>query len=56
MSMREAQERLNGLGYNVGTPDGAAGPKTAGRCAVSSDPGPAGDEQAGHGHGRRCRD
>ena len=30
MSMREAQERLNGLGYNVGTPDGAAGPKTAG--------------------------
>lgn len=29
MSMREAQERLNGLGYNVGTPDGAAGPKTA---------------------------
>ena len=29
MSMCEAQERLNGLGYNVGTPDGAAGPKTA---------------------------
>ena len=29
MSVREAQERLNALGYNVGTPDGAAGPKTA---------------------------
>jgi len=29
MSVREAQERLKALGYNVGTPDGAAGPKTA---------------------------
>ncbi|MFT3813078.1 MAG: peptidoglycan-binding domain-containing protein [Acidovorax sp.] len=29
MSVREAQERLNALGYNVGTPDGAAGAKTA---------------------------
>jgi len=29
MSVREAQERLNALGYNVGAPDGAAGPKTA---------------------------
>lgn len=29
MSVREAQERLNALGYNVGTPDGSAGPKTA---------------------------
>ena len=28
ISMREAQERLGGLGYNVGTPDGAAGPRT----------------------------
>ncbi len=28
MSMREAQERLSGLGYNVGTPDGSAGPRT----------------------------
>ncbi|MBS0416009.1 MAG: peptidoglycan-binding protein [Proteobacteria bacterium] len=29
LSMREAQARLNELGYNVGTPDGAAGPRTA---------------------------
>ena len=29
MSVREAQERLNAMGYNVGTPDGSAGPKTA---------------------------
>lgn len=29
MSMREAQERLNAQGYDVGTPDGAAGPRTA---------------------------
>ncbi|GKS89625.1 peptidoglycan-binding domain-containing protein [Acidovorax sp. SUPP2539] len=29
MSVREAQERLNALGYNVGTPDGAAGARTA---------------------------
>ena len=29
MSMREAQERLNGLGYNVGTPDGKLGPRSA---------------------------
>ena len=29
MSMREAQERLNALGYDVGTPDGSAGPRTA---------------------------
>ncbi|HMN22480.1 MAG TPA: peptidoglycan-binding domain-containing protein [Ottowia sp.] len=29
LSMREAQQRLNELGYNVGTPDGAAGPRTA---------------------------
>lgn len=29
MSTREAQERLNALGYNVGTPDGAVGPRTA---------------------------
>ena len=29
MSVREAQERLNAMGYNVGTPDGAAGPRTA---------------------------
>lgn len=28
MSMRQAQERLSALGYNVGTPDGAAGPRT----------------------------
>jgi len=27
--MREAQARLNELGYNVGTPDGSAGPRTA---------------------------
>ena len=29
LSMREAQARLNELGYNVGTPDGSAGPRTA---------------------------
>jgi peptidoglycan hydrolase-like protein with peptidoglycan-binding domain len=29
MSMREAQARLNALGYDVGTPDGSAGPRTA---------------------------
>ncbi|MFT4241306.1 MAG: peptidoglycan-binding domain-containing protein [Acidovorax sp.] len=29
MSAREAQERLNALGYDVGTPDGALGPRTA---------------------------
>ncbi len=29
LSMREAQRRLNELGYNAGTPDGAAGPRTA---------------------------
>ncbi|WP_313302796.1 peptidoglycan-binding domain-containing protein [Diaphorobacter sp.] len=29
MSLREAQERLLDRGYNVGTPDGAAGPRTA---------------------------
>ena len=29
LSRREAQARLNELGYNVGTPDGAAGPRTA---------------------------
>jgi len=29
LSMRDAQARLNELGYNVGTPDGSAGPKTA---------------------------
>ncbi|WCM93234.1 peptidoglycan-binding protein [Acidovorax sp. NCPPB 2350] len=29
MSVREAQARLNALGYDVGTPDGSAGPKTA---------------------------
>lgn len=28
MSTREAQERLNALGYDVGTPDGSAGPRT----------------------------
>ncbi len=28
MSMREAQDRLGSLGYNVGTPDGSAGPRT----------------------------
>ena len=28
MSAREAQERLNALGYNVGTPDGAIGPRS----------------------------
>jgi hypothetical protein len=28
MSVREAQQRLLDLGYNVGTPDGAAGPRT----------------------------
>ncbi|WP_404301084.1 peptidoglycan-binding protein [Alicycliphilus denitrificans] len=28
MSPREAQERLNALGYNVGTPDGSIGPRT----------------------------
>lgn len=29
MSAREAQDRLNGLGYDVGAPDGAIGPRTA---------------------------
>ena len=29
MSARDAQERLNGLGYDVGAPDGAIGPRTA---------------------------
>ncbi|MCK9515233.1 MAG: peptidoglycan-binding domain-containing protein [Ottowia sp.] len=29
MSVRDAQRRLNQLGYNVGTPDGAIGPNTA---------------------------
>lgn len=29
MSAREAQERLNELGYNVGTPDGDIGPRSA---------------------------
>jgi peptidoglycan hydrolase-like protein with peptidoglycan-binding domain len=29
MSTREVQERLNALGYDVGTPDGSAGPRTA---------------------------
>jgi len=29
LSMRDAQARLNELGYNVGTPDGNGGPKTA---------------------------
>lgn len=29
MSTREAQERLNALGFDVGTPDGSAGPRTA---------------------------
>ena len=29
LSMRDAQARLNDLGYNVGTPDGSAGPRTA---------------------------
>lgn len=29
LSMREAQQRLNQLGYNVGAADGAAGPRTA---------------------------
>ena len=29
MSAREAQERLNALGYDVGAPDGAVGPRTA---------------------------
>lgn len=29
LSMREAQQRLNELGYNVGAPDGAGGPRTA---------------------------
>ena len=29
MSAREAQERLNELGYNVGTPDGSIGPRSA---------------------------
>lgn len=29
MSTREAQDRLNSLGYEVGTPDGAVGPRTA---------------------------
>jgi len=28
MSTREVQERLNALGYDVGTPDGASGPRT----------------------------
>ena len=29
MSVAEAQQRLNELGYNVGTPDGGMGPRTA---------------------------
>jgi curli biogenesis system outer membrane secretion channel CsgG len=29
LSVRDAQERLNAKGYNVGTPDGASGPRTA---------------------------
>ena len=28
MSMKQAQQRLNELGFDVGTPDGAAGPRT----------------------------
>ena len=28
MSMRDAQVKLNELGFNVGAPDGAGGPKT----------------------------
>ncbi|MEG0975118.1 MAG: peptidoglycan-binding protein [Comamonas sp.] len=28
MNMKQAQQRLNELGYDVGTPDGAAGPRT----------------------------
>ena len=30
MSVRQAQQRLNELGYDVGRPDGAAGPRTQG--------------------------
>ncbi|MFV0679862.1 peptidoglycan-binding protein [Ottowia sp.] len=29
MSLSEAQQHLNNMGYNVGTPDGAMGPRTA---------------------------
>lgn len=40
MSMRDAQARLNQLGYNVGTPDGAAGGRTtAGLRAFQKDRG-----------------
>ncbi len=40
MSMREAQQRLNEMGYNVGTPDGAAGARTtAGLRAFQRDKG-----------------
>lgn len=40
LSMRDAQRRLNQLGYNVGTPDGAAGPRTtAGLRAFQQDNG-----------------
>ena len=28
MTMKQAQQRLNELGFDVGTPDGSAGPRT----------------------------
>jgi peptidoglycan hydrolase-like protein with peptidoglycan-binding domain len=28
VTLRDAQERLNAMGINVGTPDGKAGPRT----------------------------
>ncbi len=28
LTMKQAQQRLNELGYDVGTPDGASGPRT----------------------------
>ena len=56
MSMREAQERLNGLGYNVGTPATRRRPED-GQGAGANFSRPRGlpvTGKAGHGHGRRA--